>query len=105
MPSSASTMRRCAVELTGRNSVSPSTTPSTTASRYSFISHHHVFAAVHADGGAGDPRGVRVREHHDGPGDVVGHGQAPGGVPALRALLERLVAGDLLRRARGGDAG
>jgi hypothetical protein len=32
-PSSASTTRRCAVELTGRNSVRPSTTPSSAASR------------------------------------------------------------------------
>jgi hypothetical protein len=33
IPSPACTIRRCAVELTGRNSVKPSTTPSRTASR------------------------------------------------------------------------
>src|SRR5689334_16365742 len=33
--SSASVMRRCAVELTGRNSVRPSTTPNNNESRYS----------------------------------------------------------------------
>src|SRR5260370_17200155 len=35
-PINASAMGKCAVELTGRNSVSPSTIPSTTASKYSF---------------------------------------------------------------------
>src|ERR1017187_6743742 len=36
MCSNASQMRRCAVELTGKNSVRPSTTPSRAASRYVF---------------------------------------------------------------------
>src|SRR6516164_3859724 len=37
MCSSASQMRKCAVELTGRNSVSPSTTPRKIDSKYSYI--------------------------------------------------------------------
>src|SRR5690242_14801938 len=104
-PSSASVIRRCAVELTGRNSVKPSTTPSRSARTYWFISHDHVFAAVDADGVAGHPRGVGMREDHDGFGHVVGRGEAAGGIAPLGALLQRLVAGDLLGRTGGGDAG
>src|SRR5438477_3218595 len=104
-PSSAWLIRRCAVELTGRNSVSPSTMPSSSARRYSFMSHHHVFAAVDADGVAGDPRGVGVREDHEGLGHVARRGETARRVAALGALLERLVAGNLLGRPGGGDAG
>ena len=36
MPIKYSQIRKCAVELTGRNSVTPSTIPSSKASRYEF---------------------------------------------------------------------
>src|SRR5712691_9957046 len=99
-------MRRCAVELTGRNSVNPSITPNRAASRYSFTrSSDDVLAAVDADDVARDPAGVGMGEHDDGAGDVVGRGEPAARVAAPGPVEQPLVARDLLGGRRGRHAG
>src|SRR5436309_9362460 len=98
MPSSASVGRRWAVELTGRNSVSPSITPSTTASTWSFTSSpDDGLAAVDADDVARDPRGVGMGQDDERTGDVLGRGETAAGVAATRLVDQRVVAGNFVR--------
>src|ERR1051326_8943141 len=81
---SASVMRRCAVELTGRNSVRPSTTPNNKESRYScknrpWVTCKKLFA-IRFRGVGGNALLQRVHQFHGARLPVDKLGVASGGL-------------------------